>query len=37
MNYERKKGIKKIRNAVKDYGHDGVEAQILDRVEAAIN
>lgn len=32
VNNERRKGIKKVRNAVKDYGNDGIEAKILDKV-----
>lgn len=37
MNNERKKGISKVRNTVATYKKDGVENQILNKVEAAIN
>ena len=37
VNKERRRGIKKARNAVKDYGDDAIEGKILERVESAIN
>ena len=34
---ERRKGIKKVRRAVQDYGDDDIESKILGKVEGAIN
>ena len=32
VDHERRRGIKKVRNAVRDYGDDCIEAKILDKV-----
>ena len=34
---ERKRGLKKVRRAIQDYGDDGIENKILGKVESAIN